>query len=300
MVDAQVSMSRAYLFLPLASAVLYAFSAIAIKRSIDLGMGPWRMTFLSNLFMLAIFGSTWFWHEGSAWPETWWPPVLSGFLFFVGQIFTFLSLTRGDVSIATPVLGTKVILVAVFLWVLLGERVAASVWVAAVLATLGIALLQWGSPVQHRDRTGRTVLLAFCSAAAFALGDIVVQRWCPVLGFGWFMPISSSVTMLLSFFLIPYFNGPLWKWPEGSVAFIWLGLGLLALQALGMAVSIGIYGDAAGTNIVYASRGLWTVLLIWWVGHWFANQEREQGAGTMVTRLLGAVFIMSAVILIFA
>jgi uncharacterized membrane protein len=38
--------------------------------------------------------------------------MISGVTFFIGQILTFLALNRGDVSITTPVLGSKVIHVA--------------------------------------------------------------------------------------------------------------------------------------------------------------------------------------------
>jgi len=292
-------MERLYLIIPLFSACIYAVSALCIKRSIQLGMGPWRMTFLSNALMFIVFGPMAFLVGGSWEFQPWWPPVAGGALFFVGQIFTFLSLTQGDVSIATPVLGSKVILVAFFLVVILGDSIDLSVWVAAFLATLGIALLQLGSPVAQRGNTIRTVLLALTSAAAFALADVVMKGWCPGIGFTRYVSVSAAVTMLLSLTLIPFFNGSLWKLPKGAASMVWGGLVLLSLQALGIAISIGIFQDAAGTNIVYASRGLWSVLLVWFVGHHFANTERHQGSGVMLGRITGAVLILSAVILIF-
>jgi drug/metabolite transporter (DMT)-like permease len=299
-VDAFLSMTRLYLFIPLLSACLYAISALCIKRSIQLGMGPWRMTFLSNLLMFVVFGSMIFFNGGVWSFDPWWPPILGGTLFFLGQVFTFLSLTRGDVSIATPVLGSKVILVAFFLVIFLGDSIGISVWVAAFLATLGITLLQLGSPVEHRGRTLQTVALAFTSAAAFALSDVVMKRWSPGVGFSHFVPVSAATTMVLSFTLIPFFNAPLWKLPAGSGKVVFGGLILLSLQALGIATSIGVFQDAAGTNIVYASRGLWSVLLVWFVGHRFANQERHEGGGVMLGRIVGATLILSAVFLVFA
>jgi drug/metabolite transporter (DMT)-like permease len=291
--------SRLYLLIPLASAVLYAIAALNIKRAIELGMGPWRMTFLSNLVMFLFFGSAFFWNR-EPWAEMiWWPPLLAGFLFFIGQVFTFLSLTRGDVSIATPVLGLKVLFVAFFLTFLLGDSLGFSIWLAALFATMGIALLQWGSPTEQRGKTLQTVVLAFISAAAFALADVVMKHWCEVIGFARFVPVSSATTLFFSLFLIPFFQAALWQWPQGSCRWVVIGLVLLAIQALGMAVAIGVFADAAGTNIVYASRGLWSVLLIWFLGHYFANQERHELGSLMWTRLLGATLILAAVVLIF-
>jgi drug/metabolite transporter (DMT)-like permease len=298
-VDAFVLMDRLYLIIPLFSACLYALAALCIKRSIELGMGPWRMAFLSNLLMFLVFGSMLFFNGGQGSFTPWWPPVLGGGLFFIGQVFTFLSLTKGDVSIATPVLGSKVILVAFFLVVFVGDSIGLSVWVAAFLALLGIVLLQSGSAQEQRGKTFRTVVLALISAAAFALSDVVMKKWCPGIGFARYVPVSAGTTILLSVFLIPFFNAPLWRLPVGSGRMVLGGLFLLSLQALGVAISIGIFADAAGTNIVYASRGLWSVLLVWWIGHRFSNVERHEGRTVILSRVVGATLILSAVILIF-
>jgi len=292
-------MTRTYLFIPLASAIIYAFAALAIKRSLQLGVGPWRMAFLSNFILFLIFGSFIFFVKGSWVPSLWWPALLSGALFFIGQSFTFWALFRGDVSIATPVLGTKVVLVALFLVLFLGQTLSASVWIAAFMATLGIALLQLGGRAEHRGKTMQTLILSFVSATAFAGADVVVQRWCPEIGLQKFMSISATTTFALSFLLIPFFNAPLWKLPAGSLYYTFIGLFLLAVQSIGVALAIGFYQDAAGTNIVYASRGLWSVLVVWFVGHWFANEERQQGKGAMLGRVIGATLILSAVVLIF-
>jgi hypothetical protein len=61
--------------------------------------------------------------------------------------------------------------------------------------------------------------------------------------------------------------------------------------------SIGIYGKATAINVIYSARGLWSVLAVWWVGHWFANRERERGADVFRSRLLGAALLLAAIAL---
>lgn len=57
---------------------------------------------------------------------------------FVGQIWTLFSLQRGDVSIATPVLGVKILLVALFTTLVLRWRfVGAALMFAAIVLVLG-------------------------------------------------------------------------------------------------------------------------------------------------------------------
>ena len=70
---------------------------------------------------------------GNPWQWQWfWQPLAAACLFIAGQTLTFLALERGDVSIATPVLGSKTIYVAWFSS-LLGARLP---WLGARVLTL--------------------------------------------------------------------------------------------------------------------------------------------------------------------
>ena len=72
---------------------------------------------------------------------------------------------------------------------------------------------------------------------------------------------------------------------------------LLSVQALGIAWSIVNLG-ATTTNVLYNSRGVWSVVLVWTVGHWFGNAERSQGRGVMLRRLAGSALLLAAIALI--
>jgi drug/metabolite transporter (DMT)-like permease len=110
------------LLLPLTAALLYVFGALLVKRSGDFGVGVWRTAFVSNLTSAIIFqlllplGAV-FRHE------LLWQPALLGVLFLLAQLLNYLALERGDVSVATPVLGLKIILVALFTTLLLTQGV---------------------------------------------------------------------------------------------------------------------------------------------------------------------------------
>src|SRR3954466_10098233 len=113
---------------PLISAGLYSFAALALKRATANGAGPWRISFVTNWIQALFFAPLWLlggqpfeWlHLGHA--------MIVGVVFFIGQVLTFLALSRGDVSVTTPVLGTKVVFVAIFVVVLLNERVPTALW----------------------------------------------------------------------------------------------------------------------------------------------------------------------------
>ena len=160
-----------HLLLPLASSVGYVAAVLLLKRSAAFGIGVWRTTFVANVATFLCFVPLWALGAAVEPAGAWWQPVVCGSLFFVGQIFTFLSI-QGDVSVATPVLGLKIILVALFSTVLLADGVPLQWWIAAVLSTAAIGLLNRGRSSSTRS-VGRTIVLAALAAASFALSDVL-------------------------------------------------------------------------------------------------------------------------------
>jgi drug/metabolite transporter (DMT)-like permease len=78
-----------------------------------------------------------------------------------------------------------------------------------------------------------------------------------------------------------------------------LGGGLLiAAQGIFLITALARYGEATAVNVVYSARGLWSVLAVWWFGHWFANTERERGAAAFRWRLFGAILLLAAIVLV--
>lgn len=101
----------ASILLPLASAAGYVVGVLLIKRASAHGVGLWRTAFLSNVVMGLCFTPLWLLGGGDISWSLLWQPALSAALFFAGQIFTFMALA-GDISLATPVLGLKILFVA--------------------------------------------------------------------------------------------------------------------------------------------------------------------------------------------
>ena len=62
-------------------------------------------------------------------------------------------------------------------------------------------------------------------------------------------------------------------------------------------ITVAKFGNATSTNVIYSSRGLWSVVAVWAVGHWFANREQHLGTAVLRWRLAGAVLMMAAIVL---
>jgi drug/metabolite transporter (DMT)-like permease len=284
----------AHLLFPLASSVGYVLAVLLVKRSASYGVGLWRTTFVANLAMGICFSPLWL-LGGPPLPNgLLWQPLLAGGLFFAGQVATFLAL-EGDVSVATPVLGLKILLVALLSAVLLHDPVPLKWWVAAGLSSGAIVLLNTGGRGMVHRRVGATILWAALAACAYALTDVLVQKWAPAWGVGRFLPLMFGSLALVSFALIPRFHAPLRSVPSAAWPWLLPGAVVLAVQAAGMTYALGVYGDATAVNIVYASRGLWSVVAVWLVGHWFGNEEQALPTHLLRNRLGGAALMLAAI-----
>jgi hypothetical protein len=71
----------------------------------------------------------------------------------------------------------------------------------------------------------------------------------------------------------------------------------MSIQAVGMTLTLGLFGDATRVNIVYSLRGLWGVLLTWIVAHHFEPRDMAPSHRVMSQRLAGAVLIGISVII---
>jgi drug/metabolite transporter (DMT)-like permease len=285
-----------YLLLPLVSALLYAAAALCLKIALGRGVTTWSVLFYSTMVMgclfvpVALFGSSdW---QFAATPLA----VVAGLLFFVGQIGTFRSLQSGDVSIATPALAAKVVFVALLSLPLPANRPDPDLWLAVVLTMAGILLLHSG-PHHAASRPWPTLLWALSAAFCFAAADIVVQVGAPAAGFTLFMPVMFGTVLLLSLPLL----GPQMARAKrrdaqpGANRWMAVGVVVLGLQAVGMGTAIGIFGDAAGANVVYASRGLWSLLLLALIAERLGLADAVFERRTLARRAAGGLLILAAV-----
>lgn len=287
------------LLIPLACACLYVVAALAFKRAAELGVGVWRTTFVANWTVCLAFLPFWLWSGRPVvdWTLYWQPAVTAG-LFVVGQASIFLALKHGDVTVTTPVMGSKVIMVALFTTMLRAGDMPLRWWIGAALSAIAVLLLHLGKGVGGHRRVGLTVTLAWFSASSYGLGDVLIQKWSPGWGFAAFGPAMFGWVGLYSLALIPAFSAPL-RAMNGQ-AWRWVGFGsvIMAMNNAGIVLAIGVWGGATAVNIVYSARGLVSVLVVWAIGHWFSSQERHLEAGVLWSRLAGGALMLGAIVLV--
>jgi len=284
-----------HLLLPLAAGMLLVSGLLLIQRCAAHGVTPWTTTFLANQWAALLFSALWFF-GGSGQPlALFYQPLIIASLFMLGLGLTFTAVEVGDVSIATPVLGIKVIFVALLSIAINDTILPESLWLAAILATIGIGCIQWTGGGQHR-RILLTISLAICASISFATFDILVQRWSPAWGAGRFLPYVYWTVGAVSWFWAPKVQWKKILAPEVRTQLL-LGTMLVGGQAICIVLALAIYGDAVRVNIVYALRGLWGVLFAWTAAKiWGAGNKRATNR-QMLIRLTGALILTAAVIL---
>ncbi|MFK7911709.1 MAG: EamA family transporter [Akkermansiaceae bacterium] len=286
-----------YYIWPSLAALIYALAAILTKRALAEGAGVMRYTFLCNVafFLLFLIPAAVAW-QPVQWNQIGWP-VLGGLLFFLGQILTVTAIRVGDVSVQSPLMGSKVIFVALISLATGAELVGSRVWMGAALTVVAIFLLGYSSWKSSR-RTWIAVGLALASSVAFAASDVLTIAKASGSGVENYLAIVMGVQLLLSVILIPFFSEKVSVVPRNAWPWIAAASGLMALQAITLNVALGHYKHATSFNVIYSSRGLWSVLLIWCFGHLVANRELLGDRKVLVRRLTGATLLLVAVFLI--
>ena len=286
-----------HLLLPFCSSVLVVFGLMYLKRAQQRGVSVWTSMIVVCWSSACVFPVLAF-MGGTMQPASQlWQPAIIGGLFLAGQLFTFLAVNRGDLSIAAPVLGIKVLIVPAAASFLVDDELSARVWISAAIAVIGIGFVQAQDRSIERSRIRASVGFALLAACSMTLFDLLIQRWAPAWGAGYFLPIAFGFAAVFSLGFVGFIDLPGELRQHRVVAPLAIGALLMAVQAIGMTLTIGMFGDATRVNIVYSLRGLWGVLLTWVLARRLVEAESVSAHRTMLMRLIGAVLIGVSVVI---
>ncbi|MGJ8653585.1 MAG: DMT family transporter [Opitutaceae bacterium] len=289
-------MEPVYIY-PTIAAFTYAVAASFSKHALNQGVGILRLSFVINLIFVPVFALLLIGHEGAVpWSQVQYP-IFMGVVFFLGQMFTFAAIRMGDVSLQTPVMGTKAVFVVMLAGAFGVQAISPAMVLAAIISMLGVALL--GFSGGKAPRIGLTLLLAMLSALCFAGSDIITSHYGGDFGPSAFLFIAMLVNALLSFALIPFFNAPLREVPRASWLWASFAALLMAGQALLLNYSLARYGDAASANIFYSTRGLWSVLISLLVLHYIYRTNEALSRRLIIMRFAGASLMCVAIAVLF-
>ena len=285
------------LLLALAAGVSYGLAAIFCKRALETGAGTFRSLAYSNWFITLCFIPFPLLAEKGFTQSEIELGFMLGVLFCASQVSCFLALRRGDASVATPILGTKTLFVAVFGYFIYAKSLPEKTWLAAILAVVAVVLLGW--PAKGSKPSFPSMGLALLTAAGFGLTDALVPEFAKK---GEVDPLNLIFMMvfavgLFSFIFIPLTRGRFLGWRGQADKWLILGTIPLAAQAILMSLAIGFYDVPTEANVFYMSRGLWSVLFAAWIGRMIGASEGSAPKAVLVRRLIGAALLLVGIYL---
>jgi drug/metabolite transporter (DMT)-like permease len=288
-----------HLLFPFAAAIVFAGANLALKRALELGAGPVRALALTNLCLAAAFSTLILGSNGMHAADLW-KPALGGLAYFIGQWLNVTALRAGDVSLVTPLMGAKVIFVALFSGALALAPTGPQAAAAAGLTAAGVFIMGAGD-LHAGPKMARTTALALGSAACFAVCDMTILAWAQAVGKAAFLAVLFATVGAAS---IGVWSLRERVFPHGEArrrtAHRWLhvSIALTGAQSILISSTIARFGDATRVNVVYSLRAIFGVAIVWFAGTRLGSREgTDAGHRRMAGRLLGAVVIVAAVLL---
>ncbi|HKL21187.1 MAG TPA: EamA family transporter [Tichowtungia sp.] len=286
-----------YFALALIAAVSYSLGGLFNKQAMSGGCGSVRITafmiWASALLLLPFC----LLYSDPLPLHVWYQPLAASLCFTAGTGLFILALRAGDLSVVAPVSGVKPILNALLVAALLGVSVPLSTWIACGLTALALVVLRTPNASTHHSFL-RTALITSLAVLGYALCDTCFQHWAKPWGVLRFAAITFTVPALVAFLLIPLF-GTSWKrLPRPVRIHALIGSIFCAGPALCMGLALGRYGHAPEVNVVYSTRALFSIAIVWFFGRHIGNIEHTAGRAVLLRRLTGALILFAAVALI--
>ena len=105
------------------------------------------------------------------------------------------------------------------------------------------------------------------------------------------------VVGVLSFLFIPITRGRFLGWRGQADKWLILGTIPMAAQAILMSIAIGFYDVPTEANVFYASRGLWSILFVAWIGRMIGASEASVSKAVLFRRIIGATLLLAGIYL---
>ena len=278
----------------------FYFKAASVRGASGIQLALW-----ANLALALIAQPFWILAEVTPLAIPLWKPVLAGLCLCLGQVCSFCAITKGNVSLVTPLLGTKIVIVTAINALFFSVPIAFAWWMAACLATLGVALVT-GCGVKEKTPSEPSGKYSFLIAPVYALAaatlyschDVIIQNYTVGVDLYAFLPMMFGVVGLLTFGYCLCFSRDSFRLPATYRHTLVVGACLLALESTCFFFGLALSKAATAVNVVYSLRSLLTVVAAWLIGRHFVLAEHKLPRHIFWIRIGGAALIFSAILLL--
>jgi drug/metabolite transporter (DMT)-like permease len=255
------------------------------------------MGVLSAVGLVVVWpGVVWPGERMPAFATYWWPLVSATFFYLTGQVGLFLALRRTDASRVSPLLGLKLLILALISITFLGKSYSAAQWCAVGLTLLAAALLnRSGGGIPWRSLAW--ILFACFGYSLSDLGIKALVDRLSVLG----LVRGSLVSTFMSYvicgagalvMLCVHHRPPRRMWLHAvPFSIAWLSAMMFLFACFG---NIGVVFG----NIVQSTRGVISIGLGAVIAHaGYVHLEQKVGGWVLARRVLAALLMVGAIAL---
>jgi len=297
----------------------YAVSQRALEPDQPSWRGPMRLLATSHVWLggCCLVGAFFLWPGEADLPASVVTAVATtagvAFFYMLGNVFLFITLMHTDASRVSPLLGMKIVILAVIVVVALGDRLTAMQWGGVALATFAAMML-----ASTGGRLGlKPALLIAATCLCFVMSDLcirlMIEAWLPAHQLtedtAALAQIKSSAVgvkasmlgMCLSYLwagtaalaILPVAKASRWDHWRGSMGYA----GSWFVSMVLLFACFALVGIVLG-NILQSTRGLMSIALgsiVAWAGH--HHLEAHASRSVVLRRALAAVVMTAAVAL---
>ena len=273
-----------------------AISKTLLKNQIKL---PFLLFLYISLFQAMLTPVVWIFVEPTPPPLAGWKPILiAGITGVIAFLFLYSALSSGDVSSVMPILGSKVIFAGFMAVPLLGEKHGTTIYFAAVLVAISIAVLSYSPTATRRNQFPlKPILLMILCSIFFAVTDIYIKRSLAFLDSYNFMVYYNLIVGTGSLSIIPYiYSRKVSLVLKGQELFLSFGAAIFNLAAtLLFATAINIAQGVLIPNILQSTRGVFIVIISAFLAHRGSTILEIQNKKVYLLRFFASALIILSI-----
>ncbi len=286
------------IFFPFIAAFLYCVSVIFVKfASRNRGLSGISILVMTNLLSASVFIPQIFFEPQFPELSIIWQPIIASAFCAVGNIATFICAEKGEISLMTPIMGIKILIVIMLARLFLDVDLPHTLTISGAICCLAIFIMGYSKNSLKSKKLILTLVLAITACASYAACDILMQKYAHNFTKGAMLSLSTIMIPISIIPFIPRFLREVRLASKTTISIGILSAAFMVTEMYMMFLSITGEVGAALCNILYNTRGLIAVVFVYFLGKQFENLH-ELSNTSAVQRTIGAVMILAAVVIV--
>ena len=280
---------------PVIAAALYSLSVIFVKLSTaENKISPTSILVLNNVAMWLLFLPSLFFKGGIKDMMLIWQPILVGLFFAMGNYATFLCAHKGEVSLMTPIMGLKILIVLILAKFILGMELPHLMVAAGIICCIAVFIMGYSKKRISSKKEWLTFGLAIWACSSYAACDVLIQKFSPNFSALSMLCISNFVLLISTFPYFKRFARDLKNAPKPALALAATAAALMVVEALFMFFALTGSVSAPLCNILYNTRGIMSIILVFIIGKYVDGLDKLS-QGSAIRRVIGSIMIFASV-----